>query len=870
MGKLVMLENRHSPPSASDPQTETAPGDGAVGETWARPEAGARLGRYILTEQLGAGAMGVVYAARDETLGREVALKLITPRRTQSSAAQLRFEQEARMLAAVEHPAVVEVYDVGRHAGRSFLVMPRLPGRTLRDWLRTERSRPEIFAMFDAVGEGLAAAHKAGVLHCDLKPDNVLLDAKGRPKVADFGLARLELPETRDDDDSAPARQGSGTPAYLAPELHEGGVPSFASDIYAFHIALFEALMGARPFDGNGLLRAKLQGLDRAQVSSLPRALRTRLLDGLDPDPRVRPRTFGPLLVSRRKLGMWAVPIVAGLLVSAGVAAGGRPSFSTSCEERADGVAGDVSRWSGDPENAAARATVERVHRELSSWRADWREAFVGACDAGDHAQADCLSKVRISGESWMRPPINGDSELSRAMLWSGRLGSLPRHHACSETDGTSDPAVVAELAEVRYSLSRGHTREGVAQALALADRAAGRGDAKTRFSAQIEAADGLGDLQEYERAEALLLDVIAAAESTGQWEFATEACVQLIWAVGVGDADLEEARVLAKRAQAYAVRAGDDVRLRVGALAMLSGALERRGALVEAAAVVEDGFTIVQEHPDAPRMGHVRGVLVARRVSLAAKRNDLALVLDSMDAIAQLELDRGAFSGSVLAARSALAHAQGLAGQFEASVAGFETVADRYAQMGDGAAFWVHQTGVNAAEMELRAERPEAALARLETACPAMASLRSETQTNVLLCSLSLMRAQALAGAPVELEGALEKLGTVEARYDETRFPTQQARVAAAEIAITLRETEPLAELLSATITIPSLQAEMAWLQARAEQDPARAVAKYEAVCSIASPTLRPDLCLRALEELGTRSLTIDVEARKRAFLAR
>lgn len=850
-------------------ETETAPGDGAVGETWARPQAGARLGRYILTEQLGAGAMGVVYAARDETLGRDVALKLITPRRTQSSGAQLRFEQEARMLAAVEHPVVVEVYDVGRHAGRSFLVMPRLPGRTLRDWLRTSRPRAEILAMFDVIGQGLAAAHEAGVLHCDFKPDNVLLDAAGRPKVADFGLARLELPETQDGEDSAPVGRGSGTPAYLAPELHMGEAPSVASDIYAFHIALFEALKGARPFGGRGLLRAKLRGLDRADVSELPRTLRTRLLEGLDPNPRARPRTFDPLSVSRRKFKMWAVPIVAGLLVSAGVAVGGRPSLSPSCEERADGVTGDASRWNGDPENAAARATVDRVHRELTRWRTDWRVAFVGACDAGDQAQADCLSKVRIAGESWMRPPSNGDSELGRVMLWSGRVGSLPQPRACTGTDEATDPAWVAELAEVRFSLGRGHTREGVAQALALADRAGGRNDAKTRFAAQILAGEGLGDLQEFERAEALLRDVIAAAESTGQWRFATEACVQLIWAVGVGDTDLEEARVLAKRAEAYAARAGD-VRLQAGALAMLSGALERRGAWVEAAAVVEDGLTVVQEHPDAPRMGHVRGVLIARRVSLAAKRNDLALVLDSVDAVAQLELDRGAFSGSILAARSALAHAQGLAGQFDASIAGFEIVADRYAQMGPDTAFWVHQNGVNAAQMELRAERPEAAQARLEMACPAMALLRSETHTNVLLCSLSLMRAQALLGAPINLEGALEILGTIEARYDATRLPTQQARVAAAEIAITLQERGQLDELLSAKVTIPSLEAEMAWLQARAEMDPARAVAKYEAVCSIASPALRPDLCLRALEKLGTRSLTIDVEARKQEFLAR
>ncbi len=840
-----------------------------MGETWARPRPGTRLGRYVLTEQLGEGAMGVVYAARDETLGRSVALKLITPRRTQSRQAQLRFEQEARMLAAVEHPAVVEIYDVGRHAGRSYLVMPKFPGQSLRDWLATPRPREEILAMFDVVAAGLTAAHQAGVLHCDFKPDNVLLDAGGRPKVADFGLARLELPETNGDEDSARAGRGSGTPAYLAPELHQGAAPSVSSDVYAYHVALFEALMGARPFKG-GLLRAKLEGIGRSDVSKLPRRLRLRLLAGLDPDASARPRALVPLTAPRGRVWMWAVPVVAGLLLSGGVAASERPALSTSCAERADAVVDEASHWSGRPKNVAARATVERVHGELEHWRAQWRDAFVGACSAGDHPQADCLAKVRIAGESWMRPPSRGDSELDRAMLWSERVGLLPEHRACTGADDTTDPGRVAELAEIRFSLNRGHIREGVAQALALSARATRRGDAKTRFAAQILAAEGLGNLNEFEQAQALLGDVIAAAESTGQWQFATEACIQLIWAVGVGETDLEQARALAKRAEAYADRTDDDVRLRVSAQAMLSGALERRGELSEAAGVIENALALVQENPDAPRMEHIVGVLVANRVSLAAKRNDLGLVLDSADAIAQLEREEGEFSGSVLTARSALAHAQGLAGQFDASIDGFDTVADRYAQMGDDMVFWVHQSAVNAAQMELRAERPQAAQARLEVACPAMASLRDSTHTNVLLCSLSLLRAQALSGAPVELDAALEIVGTIEARYDDTRLPTQEARVAAAEIAMTLQETDRVAELVAARITIPSLEAEMAWLRARAELDPARAVAKYEAVCSVASPTLRPDLCLRALEQLETRSLTIDVQARKRAFLAR
>ncbi len=260
----------------------------------------------------------------------------------------------------------------------------------------------------------------------------------------------------------------------------------------------------------------------------------------------------------------------------------------------------------------------------------------------------------------------------------------------------------------------------------------------------------------------------------------------------------------------------------------------------------------------------------MARRVSLAAKRNEIGTVLDSADAIADLETEEGPFSATVLGSRAALAHAQGIAGDFDASIAGFDVVAGRYAQMGGGMAFWVHQTGVNAAIMEIRAGRPERAQARLELACPAMAAARSETQTNVLLCSLALLRARAQQGETVDLDAAFELLGMVEGRYDASRIPVQQGRVAVTEIAVTQGEAARAEALLSATFTVPALEAQMAWLNAETETDSARAVAKYESVCAIASPTVRPDLCLRALDKLAERSLTIDVEARKRDFLSR
>ena len=184
-------------PGSGDPEG-SASDDGS----WSAPnlsDAPARVGRYVLLREIGRGAIGVVYAAYHEGLDRRVAIKLLNRQRAGRVDLEARLHREARALAKLSHPNVVQVYDVGKFSGRVFVAMEFIEGETLADWIRRPRAQAEVVAMFVAAGRGLAAAHAAGVIHRDFKPENVLVGNDGRPRVLDFGLARpAELDRSRD------------------------------------------------------------------------------------------------------------------------------------------------------------------------------------------------------------------------------------------------------------------------------------------------------------------------------------------------------------------------------------------------------------------------------------------------------------------------------------------------------------------------------------------------------------------------------------------------------------------------------------------------------------------------------------------------
>jgi serine/threonine protein kinase/formylglycine-generating enzyme required for sulfatase activity len=242
-------------------------------------DTGARIGRYVIVERVGTGAMGVVYGAYDPELDRKVALKLIKPGQGKDTA-RARLLREAKAIARLQHPNVVAVHDVGVYEEQVFLAMEFVAGGTIKSWLAAQtRSWREILDVFIAAGRGLAAAHAAGLVHRDFKPDNVLLDKESRPRVVDFGIARQagggddELEGDTGDVDSQDGTQtlrdssgkhalatltktGTwvGTPAYMAPEQFLGERGDEKSDQFSFCVALYEALYGERPFAGDDML----------------------------------------------------------------------------------------------------------------------------------------------------------------------------------------------------------------------------------------------------------------------------------------------------------------------------------------------------------------------------------------------------------------------------------------------------------------------------------------------------------------------------------------------------------------------------------------------------------------------------------------
>jgi serine/threonine-protein kinase len=215
-----------------------------------------RVGPYEVLALMGAGGMGEVYRARDERLGREVAIKVLLAAAARDPERRQRFEQEARAVGALNHPNVLAIHDVGDHEGTPYLVSELLDGETLRDRLDATSRLPTRKAVDYAtqVAQGLAAAHDKGILHRDLKPENLFLTRDGGVKILDFGLAKLTEPDLESDTD-APTRTRHtqagtvvGTVGYMSPEQVRGRDVDHRSDIFALGAVLYEMLAGRRAF----------------------------------------------------------------------------------------------------------------------------------------------------------------------------------------------------------------------------------------------------------------------------------------------------------------------------------------------------------------------------------------------------------------------------------------------------------------------------------------------------------------------------------------------------------------------------------------------------------------------------------------------
>ena len=278
-----------------------------------------RLGRFVLLRKLGEGGMGTVYAAYDEQLDRKIAVKLLHPIDEDQPRLRQRVLREAQAMARVSHPNLLHVYEVGEIGAQIFIAMEFIDGVTLTIHQKEGgRHFREILGLYLQAGRGLAAAHLAGLVHRDFKPDNVLVDRRGAAHVLDFGLARLqgdlEFPDEPVRGNLAtmgsqpalhtPVSQPgtlSGTPGYMSPEQYLCKATDSRSDQFSFCVALYEALFGMRPFGGDSLdeiASAVTHGELRPipANSGVPIEIQRALQRGLSVDPEQRFASMDELL----------------------------------------------------------------------------------------------------------------------------------------------------------------------------------------------------------------------------------------------------------------------------------------------------------------------------------------------------------------------------------------------------------------------------------------------------------------------------------------------------------------------------------------------------------------------------------------------
>jgi tetratricopeptide (TPR) repeat protein/predicted Ser/Thr protein kinase len=440
-------------------------------------EPGEQVGRFVIRRLMGKGGMGAVYSAHDPELDRAVAVKVLRPDLSLDNAAlRARLQREAQALARLAHPNVVAVYDVGTSADGLFIAMELVEGETLRHWLSSPRGWRETVAMFVSAGNGLEAAHRAGLVHRDFKPENVLIGSDGRARVTDFGLARLDNASLDDDDDDKPpsplsltmTRTGAllGTPAYMAPEQLRRESTDARSDIFSFSVALWEALYGTRPFAGDsmeGQLDAIVAGRLRptAPGRKVPSWLKPILRRGLMADPAARFATMAELLAALtrdRTAGLRRALLIAAPLVTLIVLGLGyrRIERATACSSAAPRLAGI---WDDGRRNAMSKAFAatgkpyaadlfRAVSQILDDYARGWVAMHQEACEAtrvrGDQSQEllDLRMECLANGLQQLRATtdlmVTADANIVDRALTGAR--SIPPLSICADRAALQAP----------------------------------------------------------------------------------------------------------------------------------------------------------------------------------------------------------------------------------------------------------------------------------------------------------------------------------------------------------------------------------------------------------------------------------------------
>jgi tetratricopeptide (TPR) repeat protein/predicted Ser/Thr protein kinase len=632
------------PEARSTVSERVAPGDDDD-----QPRPGSRLGRFFLLERAGEGGMGVVMLAYDPELHRKVAIKLL---RRATARHRARLIREAQALAQVSHPNLVHVYEVGTWRGRVFVAMQFVEGRTLTRWLAEQkRDWTAILDVFLAAGEGLAAAHRAGIVHRDFKPSNVLVSDDGTVRVVDFGLARLSgeaegelaVAPTATKAEArrkalAPVTQDGaviGTPPYLAPEQHLGAAGDQRSDQYAFCVSLFESLYGLRPFSGPSLDELRRQKTS-SQIatppsSAVPGWLHKVILRGLEAPPSDRFESMQALLdvLARKRHGRPRFAAALGVAARAGgvtaLLVGGDDDEPRSCAEVAaeiDGV------W-----NSQRRATIvtafrstglpyandmlDEVQQRIDAYVQQWQELRAEACEATRvrGTQSDELMDLRMRCLDQRMADLDAllgafgdanDSVVERAVF---SVAELPRLQVCSDADALRarvqlpDDARVREAIEtlthelgwVQMQRTSGHFADARVKAEQVVKAAAQLGHAPLHAKALLALGHVLREIDPV-RAEPTLREALKMAAIARDDELTAEIWIVLERLVGIDLSRHDEGLSLASGTEAALERAGADDRRRAMHQSNIGTMLQRKGDYAASVKAYEEAKALVRE----------------------------------------------------------------------------------------------------------------------------------------------------------------------------------------------------------------------------------------------------------------------------------
>jgi eukaryotic-like serine/threonine-protein kinase len=519
-----------------------------------------KIGRYQIEHIVGTGGMGVVFAAHDPELGRQVAIKVLS---TEREVAHTRLLREAQAMARLSHSNVVTVHEVLKIGDRAAIVMELVDGRDLADWLaKAQRGWREILDAFVQAARGLAAAHKAGMVHRDFKPANALIDRDGVVRVTDFGLVRA-VPDAEpvaagDQHDVTLTQTGAriGTPAFMAPEQHEGGQVDARTDQWAFACALYGALYRQPPFAGETYAElanaVKLEKLrPEPATTKVPRAIRASIRRALSRDPADRFASMEDLIraLTPPRRAWIGVGVVGGLAAVAAIGAvvltGDDNTNTVSC----DGLdAPFTATWNADRARVVSKqfastglgnaaSAADAFNTALDRYRGSWTTMRTRACTEarGGAISPDLLDRrmqcldVRLAEIGVV---VDAATVVDASTLNSvgGALGRVPDVTTCDEPIDTmprpTDTAARAAIARAETDLAR---------------------------------ASALSNLGRFDQARALAESATKVADQTGWAPLTGQALYEIAQAQGrVGNFDA--ALTSFERVAEAAARAGDDL----------------------------------------------------------------------------------------------------------------------------------------------------------------------------------------------------------------------------------------------------------------------------------------------------------------------